>query len=70
MQVHTVQDATGQVSRIPPDGILDIVKRVAPTDTDPGYAVGCFWRNLAGAPGGILWVNIGSTTSANWMNIT
>ncbi len=69
MRTHTIQDATGDVVRYAPDGRMYTVQRIAPTDGQPGFAVGCFWINAAGSPAGIFYVNIGSKTSSNWLNI-
>lgn len=66
---HELQDATGVLASIRPDGFVDVVKRTTPTNTDAGYATGCLWRNLAGTVGSVLYVNVGTNTSATWVNI-
>lgn len=67
---HELQDATGVLGSIRPDGIMDIVQRTTPTNSQAGYAIGCIWRNLAGTVGSILYVNVGTTSSSTWLNIT
>ncbi len=66
---HKVQDATGVVVSVPGVGIMHIILATAPTDTDPGYGPGCIWQNTAGSAGTLLYTNIGTAASANWLNI-
>lgn len=40
-----------------------------PTNGASGYAPGCLWQNMAGSAGSVLYVNIGTNTSATWLNI-
>jgi hypothetical protein len=47
-----------------------VVSNTTPTDGVANYMTGCLWINRSGSPGSVLYVNIGSNTSANWLNIT
>lgn len=73
MRRQELQDASGvlavQRGGGSAAGILDIVQATTPTNADAGYAVGCTWRNTAGAAGTSIYVNVGSNTSATWVNI-
>lgn len=66
---HRVQDQTGVV--VLSDGILisDIITNVAPTNGQLGFQIGCTFTNKLGTVGGIYYVNVGTTTSATWVNI-
>ena len=50
-------------------GILRAVAATTPTASAAGYAIGCTWQNTAGTAGTILYVNIGTSSSATWLNI-
>lgn len=67
---HRVQDQTGVV--VLTDGILIsyIITNVAPTNSQVGFQVGCYHVNKLGTVGSIFYVNVGTTTSAIWQNIT
>ena len=68
-QRHNLQDATGVIENWGALGIGKIVQAVAPTDGQPGYAVGCEWVNNTGAAGNIRFVNVGTLASSNWFNV-
>lgn len=66
---HDLQDATGVIAAITPAQQVIVVKKTTPTNTDKGYATGCIWINYTGGVGTALYVNVGSNTSATWVNI-
>ncbi len=50
-------------------GWTRIVAETTPTDSKAGYAKGCTWQNLAGSAGSMFYINIGTATSSNWLNV-
>lgn len=66
---HDIQDGTGVVERLAPVGELQHWARTTPTNTASGFATGCIWHNIAGTVGSVLYVNVGTNTSAIWVNI-
>lgn len=67
-QVHNVQDASGDVVRYGPLGVVYTVRAAAPTNGAAGFATGCTWTNRNGTVGGIEYKNVGTNTSAVWVN--
>jgi hypothetical protein len=73
-----IQDPTGCRTLLPGVGFM---RGFGPSDiagsqtvgTPPagaaGFAPGAIWQNAAGANGTFLYVNIGTSTSATWLNI-
>lgn len=67
---HDIQDASGVITRYNPFGIIQAWGASAPTNGNPGFAKGCDFYNLGGATGTLRYVNVGSNTSATWVEIT
>ena len=66
---HDVQDATGNIERISGAGIVQQWGRGAPTGGTAGFAPGCLYHNITGTTGSALYVNVGTATSSNWVNL-
>lgn len=68
---HDAQDNTGILERVPQRGTVQAWAATTPTNGAVGYAPSCLWHNVTspGVLGTILYVNVGSLTSATWLNI-
>ncbi len=76
-----IQDATGKRSFIsgrgatrayPMDANVGDYNATtgAPTNNKAGYCYGCIWQNVIGSgAGAALYVNVGTVTSATWVNV-
>lgn len=64
-----LQSSDGRV--VLSDGLLESFKiySTAPSNGVSGYQIGCIWVYKLGSPGSIFWINVGSITSAVWLNI-
>lgn len=59
----------GSRSRIPALGITWAQGTTVPTNGIGGYAPSCFYQNTSGTNGTCFWINIGTYTSSQWVNI-
>jgi hypothetical protein len=67
---NELSDSSGIVSRKPGGiGVTIIEFPGVPTDAVQGFAPGCIWLNVSGALGSAFYVNVGTFTSSNWLNI-
>jgi hypothetical protein len=66
---HDIQDATGRIEYLAGRGTIQAWGAAAPTGGTAGFAPGCLYHNLAGTLGSVLYVNVGTFTSSNWVNI-
>lgn len=64
-----IQDATTILVHKPGVGSLAIVSNTTPTDSVAGFAPSCTWQNTAGAAATCFYVNVGTNTSSNWLNL-
>lgn len=64
-----VQAALPDVTRVVDYGIVQVIHNTTPTDAQAGYAKSCTWQNVAGSAGSMFYVNIGTNSSSNWLNI-
>ena len=74
-----VQDATGRRTYIPVRGNMrgwpgklnvDYTGSGIPTNGIPGFAPGATFQNFLGAAGSAFYVNVGTVTSATWVELT
>lgn len=69
-----IQDATGRRTYLAGVGWLRAFGRTSeptPTDGQPGFAPGCTWQNpYASVVGTYFYINKGTKTSSNWLNVT
>lgn len=61
--VHTLQDATGILERIPAVGTSKMYGPTTPADLSPGYVAGCQFTNSST---GVLYINNGSVTACKF----
>lgn len=54
---------------IPGLGYLLAWDTTTPTNGLANFAPGCIFQNVAGSVGSLVYVNVGSKTSATWLNI-
>lgn len=66
---HDVSDATGIIEQYLPLGRIQSWGLVNPSNGIQGHASGAIWHNLAGIYGSALWLNIGTFTSSQWINL-
>lgn len=68
-QRQKLQDASGILEYT--DGILTTKKIVssAPAGGEVNYQVGAMWINKGGSAGNIIFFNVGTTSSATWLNV-
>lgn len=64
-----LQSARPERETLPGYGNTRIVTNGAPTDSQAGYTPGCTWQNVGGTAGSVFYVNVGTKTSSNWLNI-
>lgn len=61
-----LHDATGVILEVPNVGILDAYGATVPADGVSGYATGCLFRHTDGGDGTALYLNEGTSTSADF----
>lgn len=66
---YDVQSAEGVLHDYRGYGVVEIAQSGKPVNGVVGYSPGALWHNMTGGPGTCLYVNIGTFTSAQWINI-
>ncbi len=64
-----LQDATGDILMTDNINRLLVRRTTTPAGSESGYDIGCIWINTSGTVGTILYVNVGTGSSATWLNI-
>lgn len=68
MKRHDLQDGFGTIftDQLFP---MYVLKTTTPTNGKAGFGIGCIWANTKGTNGTTLYVNIGTTTSSQWVSL-
>lgn len=67
---HRIQDATGVIVATEDNKILQAAGVTVPGDGASGYATGCLFQHTDGGDGTALYVNEGTSLSADFNAIT